>query len=192
MLRQGVEYLCSLSFASWLALAFVLILPKLLLNKYANSIKAVPGPFMAGFTDLWRFSFHALDSPHEKLLRLHRAYRAPLVRIGPRAVSVGEPELIPTIYGSHSGFLKTEFYTLMMLPCEGKFTPSLFTTSDESYHDRYKKPIAQAYSMTTIRSYEGLVNKTTALLTRRLDEYCKTGASLDFGKWLHMYAFDVM
>ncbi|RMD41176.1 hypothetical protein DV735_g3941, partial [Chaetothyriales sp. CBS 134920] len=174
----------------WLLAAFCLI--RLLINKYSGGLASIPGPFVAGFTDLWRFFDAMTANPHDTHIKLHREIGSSLVRIGPRTVSVSDPALIPKIYGLNSGFTKTMFYTLHMLSYNGQFTPSLFTTLDEGYHARYKKPIANAYSMSTMINFEPLIDSTSSLFMKRLDEFSESGVTFDFGKWLQMYAFDVI
>jgi hypothetical protein len=162
-------------------------------NKYyRRPLNSIPGPFLAGFTDLWRFFDALFANPHETHIKLHRQTGSSLVRIGPRTVSVSDPALIPKIYGLNSGFTKTKFYTLHMLSYNGQFTPSLFTTLDETYHSKYKRPIANAYSMSTMVDFEPLIDSTSALFMSRLDEFVASKDIFDFGQWLQMYAFDVM
>lgn len=176
----------------WPGLLVLFVLSRLVFNKYGKSLNTVPGPFLAGFTDLWRF-FDALNrNPHDTHIKLHEQTRSPLVRIGPRTVSVSDPALIPKIYGLNSGFTKTNFYTLHMLSYNGQFTPSLFTTLDEGYHAKYKRPIANAYSMSTMVDFEPLIDSTSELFMSRLDEFVESKATFDLGQWLQMYAFDVM
>ena len=79
-----------------------------------------------------------------------------------------------------------------MLSYQGQFTPSLFTTLDEGYHAKYKKPIANAYSMSTLVEFEPLIDSTTELFMTRLDEFATAKRICNFGQWLQMYAFDVM
>nr|KAK5441755.1 hypothetical protein LTR18_006677 [Exophiala xenobiotica] len=170
-----------------------LILIHLVVNKYyRRQLNSIPGPFLAGFTDLWRFFDALFANPHETHIKLHRQTGSSLVRIGPRTVSVSDPALIPKIYGLNSGFTKTKFYTLHMLSYNGQFTPSLFTTLDETYHSKYKRPIANAYSMSTMVDFEPLIDSTSALFMSRLDEFVASKDIFDFGQWLQMYAFDVI
>lgn len=169
-----------------------LLCAKLLYNKYGGQLNSIPGPFAAGFTNLWRFWNAVRANPHEAHINLHRTTGSDLIRIGPRIVSISDPGMIPTIYGLNSGFTKTEFYTLHMLPYQGQYTPSLFTTLDEGYHAKYKRPIANAYSMSTMVEFEPLIDSTSSLFMIRLDEFVSSGKVLDFGTWLQMYAFDVM
>ncbi|KIX10083.1 uncharacterized protein Z518_01164 [Rhinocladiella mackenziei CBS 650.93] len=176
----------------WMWLLVCLILLRLCFNKYGRSLNSIPGPFVAGFTDLWRFIDTITATPHETHIKLHRQTGSSLVRIGPRTISVSDPALIPKIYGLNSGFTKTKFYTLHMLSYQGQFTPSLFTTLDEGYHAKYKRPIANAYSMSTLVEFEPLIDSTSQLFMSRLDEFVSSQKVFNFGQWLQMYAFDVI
>ncbi|RSM08509.1 hypothetical protein CDV31_008146 [Fusarium ambrosium] len=89
-----------------------------------------------------------------------------------------------------AGFLL--FYDMFVLPYHGEYTRSLFTTLDEKYHQVYKRPIASAYSMSTLVEFEPFVDNTTKLFMQRLDELADSGAGINFGTWLQMYAFDVV
>lgn len=178
--------------AHWPTILLTAVLGRLVYNKYGNKLNLIPGPYLAGFTDLWRFLDCLVATPHVTHIDLHRRLNSDFVRIGPRTVSISNPSLIPKVYGLNSGFTKTEFYTLHMLSYHKQFTPSLFTTLDEDYHAKYKRPIANAYSMSTLVDFEPMIDSTSALFMSRLDEYCASGGTCDFGKWLQMYAFDVM
>ena len=178
--------------SSWAPLISVLLLARLLFNKYGRRLNSIPGPFLAGFTDLWRFFNTTFSTAHNTHIRLHRKTNSQFVRIGPRTISISDTTLIPTIYGAHTDFTKSQYYTLSMMPLDGKYTPSLFTALDENCHTSIKKPIATAYSMSTMIEFEPLVDSTTSLLMSKLDDFANFGDSFDFGVWLQMYAFDVM
>ncbi|KAL6244266.1 hypothetical protein RBB50_008508 [Rhinocladiella similis] len=176
----------------WLILLLFPIFSKLLFNKYGKGLNSIPGPFLAGFSDFWRFFCTTFSTAHEAHVELHRKTNSHFVRIGPRTISISDTTLIPTIYGTHSSFTKSEYYKLSMMPLDGRYSPSLFTALDERYHTSIKRPIATAYSMSTIIEFEPLVDSTTALLMSRLDGFAASGISFDFGVWLQMYAFDVI
>ncbi|KIW20254.1 hypothetical protein PV08_00829 [Exophiala spinifera] len=176
----------------WMMLLVFLLFRKLLFNKYGRGLHPIPGPFLAGFSDFWRFFCTTFSTVHQAHLNLHRKTNSHFVRIGPRTISISDTALIPTIYGTHSAFTKSEYYRLSMMPLDGAYTPSLFTALDERYHTSIKRPIATAYSMSTIIEYEPLVDSTTSLFTSRLDGFAASGVSFDFGVWLQMYAFDVI
>ena len=56
-----------------------------------------------------------------------------------------------------------------------------------------KRPIAQAYSLTTLVDFEPLIDSTTAVFLSQLDTlYALPAKPLDLGLWLQLYAFDVI
>lgn len=64
--------------------------------------------------------------------------------------------------------------------------------TDESQHSATKRPIAPAYSLSTLIEFEPLVDSTTAVLLSRLDEFEKDHAVVDLSLWLQFFAFDVI
>ena len=181
-----------------LAWPYLVILPclilisRLLLNKYGKGLNDVPGPLLAGFSDLWRVSNTMFSNPTEHLIRLHRQCNSNFVRIGPRVVSVSDPDLIPTIYGIKTPFKKTEFYSIIDLWHEGRFVNSMFETRDEEYHARIRRPIANAYSTAAVMEFEPAVDSTVELLMSKLDHFIASGESVPLEKWLQYYTFDVL
>jgi len=75
-------------------------------TRYKPGLRSLPGPFIASFTNLWRLVNVARGHHYDTLLGLHRKYRSNLVRIGPNAVSVSDPDAVRIIYGLKSGFQK--------------------------------------------------------------------------------------
>lgn len=89
----------------WALIVPSFIVAYFLRNKYAYGIHRYPGPFLAGFTDLWRF-FDAYGRRSEKtFIALHEKY-GDVVRIGPNALSFADPKVLKTIYGLNKGFTK--------------------------------------------------------------------------------------
>ena len=75
----------------------------------------------------------------------------------------------------------------------GKRVASLVAMTDEAEQSRTRRPVAHAYSLSTMVDYEGLVDSTIALFLSRLDEkYAETGKVLNLGLWLQFFAFDVI
>lgn len=81
------------------------ILLRLLHNKYGRGLNRIPGPWLAGFTDLWRLFVVKGRRAQEVHIELHKKY-GPIVRLGPRAISVADPEAIKIIYSPSAGFPK--------------------------------------------------------------------------------------
>ncbi|EGP82950.1 putative P450 monooxygenase [Zymoseptoria tritici IPO323] len=157
-----------------------------------TTLSDIPGPFYAKFTDYWRFRVVGKRNSHETYLKLHEEY-GDFVRIGPNCVSISRPDVIPLIYGINVKATKSDFYTVWQNVVNGKRTASLVFTTDEAHHATMKRPIANAYSLSTLVEFEPLIDSTTAVFLSRLDsQFASTGAVCDLGTWLQWYAFDVI
>lgn len=72
---------------------------------------------------------------------------------------------------------------------KGKIMPGLFATKDESLHRMLKKPIAGAYSMSTLTSFEPLVDSTIRTFLHELEtRFVHPGTVCDWGTWLQYFA----
>ncbi|KAL3487074.1 cytochrome P450 [Aspergillus germanicus] len=178
----------------------------LLRNKYSNGIHHIPGPFFASFTDLYRLYLAWTGTTQTHHLRLHEKY-GPIVRLGPRTVSINDPDACRTIYGIKSGFTKSAFYPVQATIAKGQTLQSLFNTRDEGFHARLRRAVASGYAMSTLVEFEPLVESTITAFLGQLEERYATQpegekknneeeksskALCDFGQWLQFYAFDVI
>lgn len=159
----------------WLSLHFVLTWQRL---------RTIPGPLLARFTDLYRLLVVWRRNSHDTYLELHKKH-GDLVRIGPNCVSISKPEVINTIYGISVKAPKSDFYSVWQNIVNGKRTASLVFTTDEQQHATMKRPIASAYSLSTLVEFEPLIDSTTAVFLDRVDQlFATTGRVCDLGTWL--------
>lgn len=77
---------------------FAILLALLWAVRSYLTLRHVPGPFWAAWTNLPRLSWVLSNRAHDIHIQLHRQY-GKLVRFGPNMVSVSDPAEIPTIYG---------------------------------------------------------------------------------------------
>jgi len=92
----------------WLLATTLSLLIYLLRNKYYNGLHRYPGPWLAAYTNYWRF-FNALGRKTEKTtIALHRKH-GDVVRLGPNVLSFADPKAIKIIYGLNKGFTKVIF-----------------------------------------------------------------------------------
>jgi hypothetical protein len=163
------------------------------LRSYCRSdIRSIPGPRLSSITNLPRLLIAWSWRAHEAHIALHKKHGS-LVRLGPNCVSIGDPALIPTIYGINSGYIKSGFYPVLQNFSAGRVIQGMFNTTDENLHQQLKRPVAHAYAMSTLKEFEPFVDSTTTLLLQKLAEkYADMGAECDLGQWLHWYAFDVI
>ncbi|KAL2837836.1 cytochrome P450 [Aspergillus pseudoustus] len=137
-----------------------LIVLRLAWGRFGGRLSGIPGPALAKCTRLWKLRSDQYGS---------------LVRIGPRHVSVGDPAAITVIYGLNKGFTKVHGllpYTVHVL--EQATTNEPFSTRDARFHRDQKRPVANAYSMTSLL------------------EMAPANKPVDLGTWLQYYAFDVV
>ncbi|KAH8894025.1 cytochrome P450 [Thozetella sp. PMI_491] len=161
-------------------------------NLRAAGARNIPGPFAAKFTDLYRFFNVSGGYNHESLILLHEKY-GDNVRLGPRVVSIKNMDDVNRVYGVKRGFAKSEFYAVQQQMANGKATETLFTTLNEAWHARIKRPVANAYSMTTLVEYEPLVDRTIRSLFHQLDvRFANHHVPCPMFEWLQYYAFDVI
>ena len=70
-----------------------------------GSLRKLPAPFPAQFTNLWLLSTGRRGKRYLLVDEVHKQL-GPLVRIQPNHVSVADDEAIQVIYGHGNGFLK--------------------------------------------------------------------------------------
>ncbi|KAL2000136.1 hypothetical protein VTN02DRAFT_3523 [Thermoascus thermophilus] len=163
----------------------------LLANRFKPGLSKIPGPTIAAYTRLWRLHDVWKGDAHNTAIRLHRKH-GPLVRIGPKHISVGDPKAIPVIYGLKSGFTKTAFYPIQCISWNKKPQMNLFSARDEQFHRDQKRPVANAYSMTSLLDLEPAVDSCTDILISQLGRLADSATPVDLGAWLQYYAFDVV
>ncbi|EMD60387.1 hypothetical protein GGP41_000714 [Bipolaris sorokiniana] len=164
----------------------------LLNNKYWKGLNKYPGPRLAGYTNWWRVLDVYTRNHHWNIIALHRKH-GDIVRIGPNVLSFADPKAIKTIYGLNKGFTKSDFYPVQGAVVKGKPLLSLFSTTDEDFHAKYRRCVNNAFAMSSLVNYEPLVSSTlTYFLDRTEQLFANPGASCNFSQWLQYFAFDVI
>lgn len=173
------------------ALVLVLVLYYLLPYLRSWSIRSIPSPFPAAFTNLWLLwqcrkgkRYLAVDAAHKKY--------GTLVRIQPNHVSVADAEAIPIIYGHGNGFLKAEYYDAFVSIRRG-----LFNTRDRAEHTRKRKTVAHTFSAKSVGQFEQYIHHNLEELTIQWDRRAaemKRGDyyNMDALHWFNYLAFDVI
>jgi hypothetical protein len=96
-----------ISFASQHVGGILLLLGALYLasNYLSLGVCSVPGPFLAKFSNLWRFIDVANGHAEATLYELHQKH-GDYVRLGPKVVSVRDLDALKMIYGINKGYRK--------------------------------------------------------------------------------------
>lgn len=191
------------SLLPYLALASLIALVGYFLSvRYRTGLRLIPGPLLASFSDLDRIISTAKGLCMNYHIQLHEQY-GPLVRIGPKHVSFSDPSYIPVLYGINSKFWKSDFYKpfdgeIQASPCTPLWPrlnqnvvktpagtrPTIFSVRDEHWHRDIRRPVANAYALSTLKELEPMNDACSEVLTRKLDKYA--GQDIDLGKWVHV------
>lgn len=176
----------------WSALLLAALIIYFLRNKYHNGLNKYPGHPLAAYTDWWRF-FDVLGRRTEHThIQLHRQH-GDIVRLGPNVLSFADPRAIKVIYGLNKGMTKSHFYLVQQATAKGERLPSLFSTTSEDFHAKYRRCVNNAFSMSSLKSCEPLVDSAmTAFIEQTRQRYCNTGVRCNFSRWLQFFAFDVI
>ncbi|KAI3323954.1 cytochrome P450 [Xylariaceae sp. AK1471] len=152
-----------------------------------SPLRALPGPFLARWTDAW-YAWNVYKGHWEmRNIDLHRKYGT-IVRYGPNRYSISDPEALNTIYGHGTRFTKSSWYDVWSSP--GAL--NIFTDRSIQRHANARRQLQSTYSMSSLISYEPYVDQCSDIFSKRLNEMAKAGRPVDMGHWFQCYAFDVI
>ncbi|KAF2187730.1 cytochrome P450 [Zopfia rhizophila CBS 207.26] len=154
------------------------------------SIRSIPAPFPAAWTNLWLLwqcrngrRYAAVDAAHKKY--------GTLVRIQPNHVSIADPDAIPHIYGHGNGFLKSEYYDAFVSIRRG-----LFNTRDRAEHTRKRKTVSHTFSAKSVGQFEQYIHHNLEELRKQWDQRAASANGnfydMDALHWFNYLAFDVI
>ena len=157
--------------------------------RFRRHLRDIPGPFWASISLVDRIITVAKGHQYDTHLKYHEKYGS-LVRIGPNHVSFSDGEALSTVYNITTKFYKSNYYRAFDAKSPVGNLPTVFSIRDEAGHRNLKRPVANAYSMGTMVELEPLTNVCIKILEGKLEGL--QAREIDFGTWLHWYAFDVI
>ncbi|KAI1380380.1 cytochrome P450 [Hypoxylon crocopeplum] len=176
----------------WLPITVSVVLAWLVKNRYHNGLNKYPGPFLASLTDWWRFWDVYGQRPELTHQKLHAKY-GDVVRLGPNSLSFADPKALKSIYGLNKGFVKSDFYVVQQSVVKGHSLASLFSTTDNDFHARFRRCVNSAFAMSALVQYEPFVDNTTKLFLKQTERlFAGNPEGCNFTQWLQFYAFDVI
>ena len=181
-LRYIIEYLSILFLFSYLAF-----------NRYGRGVNQYPGPFLASISSLWAV-WYIWRTPHDIPFRaLHERY-GPIVRLSPRRLIFAQPEAVQDIYGTKGLRQKSDMHKAAQATVNGIRIDELFTSTNMEWHNSFRRRVNNAFSMSSIVSYETYVASTIADFIQQLNKRAKVKNTLtvDFPIWLHFFADDAV
>ncbi|KAI0592379.1 benzoate 4-monooxygenase cytochrome p450 [Pyrenophora tritici-repentis] len=161
-----------------LGLGALFIISQYVLAYLQSPLKKIPGPFLAKFSDIWRFLNHYGQTHIETQRKLHEQH-GDIVRLGPNTVSVADQSLIKTIYNTRGTFLK-----------------NIFSTRSNEFHSKSVRPVQKLYSLQNALQIESIMNDNLRTLCAQLEtrfvEGANKGKTCDIADWISFFAYDFL
>ncbi|KAE8451331.1 hypothetical protein EG329_003960 [Mollisiaceae sp. DMI_Dod_QoI] len=146
---------------------------------------SVPGPILAGASDLWRAYHQYRGQLRTKLLALHKSHGT-IVRYGVNDISISDPSAISVIYGSRAGFITADSYKVLIGISNGKEVASLVSTADEAKHGALRRSVAKAFTPAGVLDYETYIDETIPHLLEALGRHW----TVDLSEMMLLYSMD--
>ncbi|MCO5613605.1 hypothetical protein L7F22_067882 [Adiantum nelumboides] len=124
------------------------------------------------------------------MTKLHEQY-GDIVRVGPRELSINDPNAISSILGGKSNMIKGPWY-LAAHGGKGPRVLSLHVTIDPASRKARRRIWDQAFSVKALNTYEDDLKKFTNAIMEKLEIKAKEGKSLAIDQWCMFFSFDIM
>ena len=136
----------------WLSISLLFLICYLARAQFHNGLQKYPGPFLASFTDWWRFFDVLGRRPEVSHIELHRKH-GDIVRLGPNCLSFADPKALRTIYGLNKGFTKVGLRLWCRVP--RSLHTSQHSTLSSKHYPKVSDypPYSQQQMNNTIQSY---------------------------------------
>jgi cytochrome P450 len=172
------------------ALPFVLVVYLYSCSKKAK-LDHIPGPWLAKYTNAWR-GYQAWQLNHDKegaknyQIEMIGRY-GDAVRIGPANVLVYDPAAIETILGFKQRLDKGPGYQVFVMT--GTSQTALVGIRDEKTHSVYRRPIAHAYSLSSLKGYEPYIDEMISKLVAIFDQHGARNEPINVTRWSQFCMF---
>ncbi|KAH8659369.1 cytochrome P450 [Tricladium varicosporioides] len=183
LLAQGAQIVFSI---------LTLVAVYLVISYLRSPLKSIPGPFVAKFTNLWRF-FDTYGGRTELTQYILHERFGPFVRLGPNIISLSDPALLRTIYNARGDYLKSEFYAGNDAKMGTMIIENVFSTRSNETHAQKLKPISKFYKMSNLLEIESLVDETIRSFCICLeDRFIEKEKTCKMNEYLLFFAWDVI
>ncbi|KAJ2744980.1 hypothetical protein GGI20_002517 [Coemansia sp. BCRC 34301] len=180
--------LCSIMFSAS-ALILVLVLFKVIYERWITPLSSVPGKFLHSVSSL-PMRYHMLRGTLPTfLLSLHKEF-GPLVRISPQRVSVADADMVRHVLGSHV-YGKTPSYDMPRV-----LEPNAFSTRSPELSTERRRQLAPGFSHRHLLAMEdrivqcGVTNVDSKI--RNLLGNAEKEVVVQYYKWFSLIALDTI
>lgn len=152
-------------------------------------LRHVPGPFLASFSYLWGLRSMHSGRIHD-IIQREQAKHGRVMRIGPDAVCIYEPEPLWRMNSARSSYTRGIWYKAIKLDHRGD---NIINELDTPTHDRRKAKLAAGYAGRGLLNLEANVDAGIAELVRHVRAKVARGdGKMDLGRLLQFFQVDLI
>ncbi|KAF5002939.1 hypothetical protein FDECE_10494 [Fusarium decemcellulare] len=154
-------------------------------------LRAIPGPLVARFSNLWLLYICRLSKRSYTVYDLHERL-GPVVRIQPDHISIIDEKAINLVYGHGNGLEKSSWYDSSI-----SLTRSIFTARKRAEHARKRRYIAHSFAPKSARAAEACVANKVEILVQQWDAIIDRErqqdmfAKIECRRWFTYLSFDI-
>lgn len=179
--------LLSTHLSTILWIGFIAFFFRLLYLRYFHTLSPIPGPFLASVTRLWLVHATLTWRRHAIEADLHEKY-GKIVRISPNELLISDPTYINEIYGAHSHFAKSHWYSAVQP--KSKEAMNLLGETNMEKHHLQRRLIGPIFTTQAIRTHEALMDGPILRFVVKMRE--AAGRPLDLCKWMNILSLDLL
>ncbi|KAK5659568.1 hypothetical protein OQA88_770 [Cercophora sp. LCS_1] len=166
----------------------VLVLSRIIYQRYLHPLSQVPGPFWASITDLHRFYYDYIKNGSYYLqFEGYQAKYGPVIRIAPNEILLADPAHYDKLYSMSTDFYKDPtFYHL-----SGADT-ALFAITHNDDHRRYRSLLNPFFSRRSVLDQEPMVQSKVVKLLSRIESDSGRGLTTEIWAGFRAISVDVI
>src|SRR6478609_2596005 len=130
-----------LSFIPILSIVLLAFVLRALFNYHRGPLSRLPGPWYTHFTGLPLLYTRAVGTSRQHLRHLHKVH-GPVVRVGPKEVSINSVDGYYKVHGVGSRCIKAPVFDSIRF----SHSPMLFTMRDPKLHAQRKRVLGRGFS----------------------------------------------
>ncbi|EOA80752.1 uncharacterized protein SETTUDRAFT_100442 [Exserohilum turcica Et28A] len=178
-----------------LGLGVVFLITQYVFAYLQSPLKSIPGPFLAKFSNIWRFFNHYGQTHIETQRKLHEEH-GDIVRLGPNVVSIADASLIKTIYNTRGTFRLLPPWSVNDALQDGHLIPNIFSTRSNEFHSKAVRPVQKLYSLQNALQIESIMDNDLRTLCAQLEsrfiQGANSGKTCDIADWISFFAWDFL
>jgi hypothetical protein len=154
-----------------------------------NKLRHIPGPFLASFSYIWGF-WTVCTGHGDRILVAEQKKYGSIMRIGPDAVAIDDPETLLRINGTRSSYTRGPWYDSFRFDVRGN---NSITEMDPDKHNKRKAKLVSGYSGRNVANLEAKIDKWIAALVRCIRAKIAKGAgTIDIGTLIQYFQVDLI